>query len=302
MLRNGVLDPEPIAGVPEVRITLLGGLLDVLPHPNFAHQPTHLSDATRKAARAISRRRRSRARASTARSSRTSKEIFVAENWSNSPTNFGGRMVFGRDGMLYLADRRAPGARPRAEHDAARRQGAALDARRHGGARQSVRRQGRAICRRSTRSAIAARKGSPCIPTTGELWENEHGPLGGDEINIVRAGKNYGWPLVTYGKNYDGTVVSELAARDGLRVAVHVLGAVDRDLGPELLHGRPTRGVEGQRVRRLDDGRPHARDGPRATHHVRRERPADPARADLGAAAPAHPRRARRGRTACSTC
>jgi glucose/arabinose dehydrogenase len=50
---------------------------------------------------------------------------------------------------------------------------------------------------------------------TNELWENEHGPLGGDEINIVRAGKNYGWPLVTYGKNYDGTVVSELSSREG---------------------------------------------------------------------------------------
>jgi glucose/arabinose dehydrogenase len=52
-------------------------------------------------------------------------------------------------------------------------------------------------------------------PVTGELWENEHGPLGGDELNIVQAGKNYGWPLATYGKNYDGTMVSEYTARDG---------------------------------------------------------------------------------------
>jgi glucose/arabinose dehydrogenase len=52
-------------------------------------------------------------------------------------------------------------------------------------------------------------------PATGELWENEHGPLGGDEINIVRAGKNYGWPLATYGKNYDGTFVTEYTTREG---------------------------------------------------------------------------------------
>jgi aldose sugar dehydrogenase len=52
-------------------------------------------------------------------------------------------------------------------------------------------------------------------PTTGELWENEHGPLGGDEINIVRGGRNYGWPLVTYGKDYDGTVISEHSTREG---------------------------------------------------------------------------------------
>jgi glucose/arabinose dehydrogenase len=53
-------------------------------------------------------------------------------------------------------------------------------------------------------------------PATGELWENEHGPLGGDEINIVRAGLNYGWPLVTFGKDYDGTVISESGTREGL--------------------------------------------------------------------------------------
>jgi glucose/arabinose dehydrogenase len=53
-------------------------------------------------------------------------------------------------------------------------------------------------------------------PKDGTLWEDEHGPLGGDEINIVRAGRNYGWPLVTYGKNYDGTPVSDAATRPDL--------------------------------------------------------------------------------------
>ena len=53
-------------------------------------------------------------------------------------------------------------------------------------------------------------------PATGELWETEHGPRGGDELNHVRAGRNYGWPLVTHGMNYDGTPVSSLTAKDGL--------------------------------------------------------------------------------------
>jgi glucose/arabinose dehydrogenase len=53
-------------------------------------------------------------------------------------------------------------------------------------------------------------------PATGALWENEHGPLGGDELNIVLPGRNYGWPLVTFGKNYDGTAVSDDTAREGL--------------------------------------------------------------------------------------
>ena len=49
-------------------------------------------------------------------------------------------------------------------------------------------------------------------PTTGEVWQIEHGPMGGDELNVLRAGKNYGWPLVSYGKNYDGTSIGPSAA------------------------------------------------------------------------------------------
>ena len=53
-------------------------------------------------------------------------------------------------------------------------------------------------------------------PKTGELWETEHGPRGGDELNYIRKGRNYGWPLVTFGMNYDGTPVSPLTAKKGL--------------------------------------------------------------------------------------
>jgi len=53
-------------------------------------------------------------------------------------------------------------------------------------------------------------------PETGELWENEHGPLGGDEMNILHAGGNYGWPLVTFGRDYDGSSISELTTRADL--------------------------------------------------------------------------------------
>ena len=55
-------------------------------------------------------------------------------------------------------------------------------------------------------------QGAAINPWTGELWTNEHGPKGGDEINIARAGKNYGWPMVSYGINYDGTPVGDGAA------------------------------------------------------------------------------------------
>ncbi len=53
-------------------------------------------------------------------------------------------------------------------------------------------------------------------PFTGELWANEHGPRGGDEINIVRKGNNYGWPVISYGINYDGTTFTEKTAQAGM--------------------------------------------------------------------------------------
>ena len=52
---------------------------------------------------------------------------------------------------------------------------------------------------------------------TGEIWTHEHGPLGGDEINIIKPGLNYGWPVITYGLNYDGTIISNLTEKDGMQ-------------------------------------------------------------------------------------
>jgi glucose/arabinose dehydrogenase len=57
-------------------------------------------------------------------------------------------------------------------------------------------------------------------PATGELWETEHGPRGGDELNLVRRGLNYGWPFITYGMNYDGTPITALTAKEGLEQPV----------------------------------------------------------------------------------
>jgi glucose/arabinose dehydrogenase len=53
-------------------------------------------------------------------------------------------------------------------------------------------------------------------PWTDDIWETEHGPRGGDEINIIKAGKNYGWPVITYGINYDGKPISAISKKDGM--------------------------------------------------------------------------------------
>ncbi len=53
-------------------------------------------------------------------------------------------------------------------------------------------------------------------PVTGEIWTHEHGPQGGDEINIVKKGANYGWPIITYGIDYDNSIISDLTAKEGM--------------------------------------------------------------------------------------
>lgn len=59
-------------------------------------------------------------------------------------------------------------------------------------------------------------QGNNIHPVTGELWVSEHGPKGGDELNLVKPGLNYGWPVISYGINYDGTIITELTEKEGL--------------------------------------------------------------------------------------
>ena len=64
-------------------------------------------------------------------------------------------------------------------------------------------------------------QGAALHPETGELWTHEHGPRGGDEINIARAGRNYGWPVITYGREYSGPAIGEGTAKAGMEQPVH---------------------------------------------------------------------------------
>jgi len=58
-------------------------------------------------------------------------------------------------------------------------------------------------------------------PETGEIWIHEHGPMGGDEINIIKKGVNYGWPVITYGTNYNGTSITDITAKEGMEQPIH---------------------------------------------------------------------------------
>jgi glucose/arabinose dehydrogenase len=214
VFRAGKLDPAPITGTPEVKITTLGGLLEVLPHPKFADNGVLYFTYSKGGEGNLSTTALARGKL-VGKEIQGLKDIFVAKNWSNSPTNFGGRMVFGKDGMLYLT----VGERQEPER--------AQNTMEHGGKVLRLKDDGTA----PPDNPFAGKKdylpeiyslgmrspqGLVFHPVTGELWENEHGPLGGDEINIVKAGKNYGWPLVTYGRDYDGKKISDQQTRPDL--------------------------------------------------------------------------------------
>jgi glucose/arabinose dehydrogenase len=95
-------------------------------------------------------------------------------------------------------------------------------------------------------------QGAALHPDSGELWASEHGPQGGDEINRVLAGRNYGWPLLTFGRNYgSGTRIGEEGPKAGLRAAAEDLGAdLDRAQRHGLPDQRPLPRLEGQPVHR----------------------------------------------------
>ncbi|MBV9988199.1 MAG: PQQ-dependent sugar dehydrogenase [Chitinophagaceae bacterium] len=82
-------------------------------------------------------------------------------------------------------------------------------------------------------------------PATGEIWEDEHGPRGGDEVNIIRKGRNYGWPLVSFGINYDGNPVTDKPTRPGIEAPVHTWTPSIAPCGMAFITGERYKGWKG---------------------------------------------------------
>jgi aldose sugar dehydrogenase len=227
VVRNGVLQPEPVAGVPEVRAAGQGGLLEVMPHPDFAanrlvyltySKPRGGNEATT----AVARGRYENGRLSGV------EDIFVAEAWGTGGQHFGSKLAFDGRGYIYITI----GDRGAAPDAATVRQHPAQDPRNHQGTIVRLHDDGRV----PSDNPLAGRAGAlPHIwsyghrnaqglafhPQTGELWSNEHGPQGGDELNLVQPGRNYGWPVVGFGVQYRGARIHEDTTMAGMTDPVH---------------------------------------------------------------------------------
>jgi glucose/arabinose dehydrogenase len=216
--KDGKLDPRAVAGVPPVGELGQGGLLDVALHPDFrANGLIYLSYTgegpggySTEVARARLVEGDGPARLEDV------KVIFGQEPKSRGGRHFGSRLVFDRQGLLYvtLGDR---GDQDRAQKldDLAGKIVRITD---DGGVPDDNPFTGKAGARPENFSLGNRNvQGAALHPKTGVLWAHEHGPQGGDEVNVIRAGTNYGWPVITYGVNYGiGTKIGEGTEKPGM--------------------------------------------------------------------------------------
>ena len=205
-IRGGVLDPTPIAGVPEVHTeAALAGLMDVAAHPGFAENRfvylTYSKPTESGSTVALARGRFEGGALSEVR------DVFVADAEMNGGAS---RLAFAPDGTLYMTVGGAfGGLRPLAQ-DPASHVGKVLRLRDDGAAPGDNPFAGREGHRPEVFS-LGHRNpmGLAIHPETGEVWASEHAPMGGDEVNRILPGRNYGWPEVSYSREYYGPRVSE---------------------------------------------------------------------------------------------
>jgi aldose sugar dehydrogenase len=215
--RDGRLS-QPVAGVPEVWARGQGGLLDVALAPDFDRtRLVYLSYA--EPGRGGAGTTVARARLADGRLDEL-QVIFRQEPKRTAGVHFGSRLVFTRDGHLFITtgDR---GQRDDAQ-DLSRPMGKVIRIRLDG----SVPSDNPFAGRRDARAEVWSfghrnMQGAALHPVTGQLWTVEHGARGGDEVNVPKAGRNYGWPVITYGRDYSGATIGEGTEKAGLEQPVH---------------------------------------------------------------------------------
>jgi aldose sugar dehydrogenase len=217
IIENGKLLPDPVRGVPAV-YGGEGGLLDVVLHPDYSRPGNdwiYLSYGDKSpgglAMTAVIRGRlRNNAFAE-------QQQIFKAGDslYRAGEQRFGSRLLFDHEGHLFFSvgDRACPGD----EQDLSQPNGKVHRVNDDG----SIPKDNPFVGRPGAIPSIWTYgnrnpQGLAFSPVTGDLWEAEHGPRGGDELNIVHRGHNYGWPVITYGMNYDGTPITNHLAQTGM--------------------------------------------------------------------------------------
>ena len=219
IVRQGQLDPEPIKGLPDnIYAAGQGGLLDVAVHPDFKHnQLVYISYAGRDDGVAGTEVARGRFNGHALENIET---IFAVQPKTKGKLHYGSRLVFASDGSLFITT----GDRYDRLHEAQNPNnhlGTIIRINDNG----SVPDDNPFIDHSSYLGEIYSYghrnvQGITVRPSDQSIWSHEHGPRGGDEVNIIQAGKNYGWPAITYGIDYSGAIISDKTHAPGMQQPV----------------------------------------------------------------------------------
>jgi glucose/arabinose dehydrogenase len=226
IVREGKLLPQPVDGVPAVFHSSQGGLLEVAPHPNFAsNRLLYLTYSKalpdKQSTTALIRGRFENDRLTGV------EQLF--ESVSQGRGHFGGKIAFDKNGFLFLTlgDRQVAPAGNLEAHPA-------QDLSNHHGTIVRLHDDGRVPADNPFVNRAGAKpeiwsyghrnvQGLVIHPETGDIWANEHGPQGGDELNRIQPGRNYGWPVIGFGVNYTtGLAIHAGTHREGMEQPAHI--------------------------------------------------------------------------------
>lgn len=246
--KNGV--KTMITGVPEVVTRNQGGLLDVRLHPNYTKNNTVYLTYSSPEGKEEGAHTALMMATLEGSSLSNQKVLYKGSPNTRKGHHFGSRIVFDNEGHIYfsIGDR---GARDENPQDVTRDGGKIYRLNLDG----SIPKDNPFVGTSGAREAIFSYghrnpQGMAIHPKTGEVWLHEHGPRGGDEINISRAGKNFGWPVISYGINYSGTSFTDITEKEGMEQPVYywvpsiapsgmafVAGSKDKHLEGNILAG-----------------------------------------------------------------
>ncbi len=221
IVRDGKLLPDAVEGVPEVRPINQGGLQEIALHPDFENNRvvylSYSKPAGSRGTTALIRARFENDRLNDV------EEIFEADAWNERGGHFGAKIAFDEDGYLFMSvgDRQSPPQGDLETHpaqDFSTHFGTVIRLMDDGSVPEDNPFVGHPVARPEIWSyGHRNPQGLAFHPETGDLWATEHGPQGGDELNLIQPGVNYGWPVIGYGVNYrTGIPIHSNVEREGM--------------------------------------------------------------------------------------
>ena len=217
IIRDGVLDPDPISGLPDIRVEGNGGLQDIALHPDFSSNGlvyfTYIKPMENdwgSPSLAVGKLESG--------ALEDVRDLIVTEPYEGN-SGLNGRIAFGSDGKLYMS---TGGRIDNVAQDLTSLRGKVLRIEDDGSVPLD-----NPFLNRNSRPEIYTfghrnTLGLMRHPVTGEMWQHENGPNGGDEVNILAPGRNYGWPEVSFGRFYSGGRVNEHPTREGIETPLLV--------------------------------------------------------------------------------